>query len=148
MPDAPASLRAYFLGRKHDSEGYVSPTEWLYDCAFDLLESEPAPAKVRAAAYRMLADLPEIRSVGRTADPLGRQGIAVALGDGAPGGPDTESRLIADPPTGRLLAQETVLIRPGRGMVPGGKGPHMDAPVGTIMNYRALLAAAWTDGAP
>jgi hypothetical protein len=141
LPDDPAGLRAHFLSRER-SEGHISPTNWLYNCAVELLESQPAPAKVRAAAYRMLADLPAIRSLGPTTDPLGRRGVGLALGDNAPGGPTTENRLIIDPSTGRLLAEETVLLKPG------GNGPNMDAPAGTILNYRALLTATWTNQAP
>ena len=52
---------------------------------------------------------PGIRYVGRVKDGLGRTGEALALADGdntwRDGGPG-RSRLIIDPPTGRLLAYE------------------------------------------
>lgn len=41
--------------------------------ARSLLE-DPAAPKVRAATYRMPADLPEVRSLGRVRDPLGQVG--------------------------------------------------------------------------
>ena len=47
-----------------------------------------------------------------------------------------------------LLAQETVLLRAGTAAMPDGSGPNMNAPAGTIISYRALLAASWTNQAP
>ncbi|MEV5754915.1 CU044_5270 family protein [Actinoallomurus sp. NPDC052308] len=152
LPDDPAQLRTYFMKRKNDSEGDSSPTEWLFSSAYDVLLSEPASAKVRAAAYRILAELPGVRSVGRTTDPLGRPGVAVALGDGAPSDqPSTEDRIVVDPATGALLAEETVLVRPATGRavsrLPSDLAVESARP-GTILNYRALLTATWTDTAP
>jgi hypothetical protein len=152
LPDDPARLRAYFLKRKGGAEGGPSPTERLFSNAYEILLSEPAPAKVRAAAYRMLADLPGIRSVGRTTDPLGRTGVAVALPDGAPSGhPSTEQRIVVDPATGALLAGETVLVRPATGEAASHLPTDlsvMSVRPGTVLNYRALLAATWTGTAP
>jgi hypothetical protein len=152
LPDDPTRLRAYLLRRKDDSEGRLSVPEWLYSSAYELLSFEPVPAKVRAAAYRMLADLPGIKAVGRTTDPLGRAGVAVALrGEvGGSGGAVTERRLVVNRSTGRLLAEEKVLIRPGtaRPRVPGGLPPETVARPGTVLDYRAMLQATWTNSAP
>jgi hypothetical protein len=150
LPDDPTRLRAYLLRDKNDSEGQVSAAEWLYASAYDLLAYEPVSAKVRAAAYRMLADVPGIQTVGRTTDPLGRAGVAVAFRRDVRG--DSEQRLVVDPSTGRLLAEETVLIRPGTAREPepgrGGLPPETVAPPGTVLNYRAMLQATWTNSAP
>ncbi len=149
LPTDPARLREYFLSKPHSSEGRITDAQWLYDCVYGLF-SEPSPPEVRAAAYRMLAQEPGIRSLGIATDPLGRRGQAVALPDGAPDGPATEQRLVVDTGTGQLLAMETVLVRarPG-GPVSDPRAPvHLTAPAGTILNYRALRQAVWTPQAP
>lgn len=150
LPTDPARLRAYLLRKPHDSEGSITDTEWLYDRVWELF-SEPAPSNVRAAAYRMLARVPGIRSLGSVTDPLGRRGQAVALPVGAPpGGPAEERRLIVDTTTGRLLAEETVLVqaRPG-GPVSDPRAPmEQTAPAGTVLNYRAWQQAVWVATAP
>ncbi|MQY04760.1 CU044_5270 family protein [Actinomadura macrotermitis] len=150
LPTDPAQLRAYILRKPHGSEGPITDAERLYDAVWDLF-SEPAPSNVRAAAYRMLAQMPGIRSLGSVSDPLGRRGHAVALPSGAPsGGPATERRLVVDTATGRLLAEETVLVRarPG-GPVSDPRTPvDQTAPAGTVLNYRAWQQAAWVATAP
>jgi hypothetical protein len=44
-----------------------------------LLYETPAEGKVRAAAYRMLAGLGGVRSLGKLHDPFGRPGVDVAM---------------------------------------------------------------------
>jgi len=69
---------------------------------------------------------------GAVTDPLGRQGAAVEMA-GAPG---TNDRLVIEPSSGRLLVRETVSA--------GARG----YPVGTMLDWEALVEAAWTDQAP
>ena len=59
----------------------------------------PVSTAVRAAAFRLLADMPGVRSLGQVTDPLGRQGVAVAIPY-----PREELRVIFDPATGTHLA--------------------------------------------
>ncbi|HEX6468545.1 MAG TPA: CU044_5270 family protein [Streptosporangiaceae bacterium] len=144
LPADPARLRAYFLGMpQHGHEGTISDARWLYESVYELF-SEPAPANVRAAAYRMLAQEPGIRDAGTVVDPLGRPGRAVALPESGP--PSFEHRLIVDTATGRLLAEETVQLRPTAG--PGDDLAESAAPAGTILSYRAMRQAVWTPTAP
>lgn len=136
LPTDPAELRRYFLTHTDSSQGgrqsWQSDTEWLCDAAGRLLAFEPVTPQVREAAYRMLAELPDVHIVGRVQDPLGRPGVAV----GVRGTGDMEDRLVVDPSTGRLLTQESVSLR-GHSVPPG-----------TIMIWNALVDAAWTDRAP
>ncbi|MFI5906060.1 CU044_5270 family protein [Dactylosporangium sp. NPDC051541] len=67
----------------------------------------PAPAPVRAAAYRMLAALPGIETLGEVTDALGRKGVAVAYSRRGDSGAIGQQRLIVDPATGQALAQES-----------------------------------------
>jgi len=55
--------------------------------------------EVWLAAFRLLADMPGVRSLGQVTDPLGRQGVAVAIPY-----PGEELRVIFDPATGTHLA--------------------------------------------
>ncbi len=86
----------------------------------DLLVDPPVPPGVRAAAYRALADMPNVTSIGPTRDELGRAGIGIEIAEGVgwiavPGdggrvtGPASEltRTLIIDPHTSRVLADET-----------------------------------------
>jgi hypothetical protein len=87
----------------------------------DLLVDFPVPPRVRAAAFRALADMPNVTSIGPMRDELGRAGVGIeigtpgvdaiaVLGDGspvvAPAGELTRT-LIIDPDTSLVLADET-----------------------------------------
>jgi hypothetical protein len=82
-----------------------TPTEGMYDAVRDLLILAPAPPKVRAAAFRLLATLPGIKSLGKVRDPLGREGIGliVTAPSYRPGG-SYQDRFILDPATSKILA--------------------------------------------
>ncbi|MFG1616003.1 hypothetical protein [Nonomuraea wenchangensis] len=91
----------------------------------------PLSPTVRAAVYRMLADLPGVQSLGQATDPKGRQGQAFTrTADGLDGGMGT-SRIILDPETGQSLALESY-ERPG----------------GTRTGYTAVLTSGPTDTPP
>lgn len=67
--------------------------------AIAMLLASPIPTDVRASLYRVAATLPGVRYAGEARDPLGRSGVAVAIGHGP-----QETRMIFDPDTGALLA--------------------------------------------
>ncbi|MER6510040.1 hypothetical protein ABT158_24690 [Nonomuraea sp. NPDC001636] len=95
----------------------------LADALSGLLWSKPSPPAVRAAAYRALADLPDVRYLGGRADPLGRpgEGFSYPLPTGV------RRTLIIDPATSQVLA----------GADAGGTG-----------GSQIVLTAGWTDQAP
>ena len=89
----------------------------------DLLVEFPVPPGVRAAAFRALADMHDVTSIGPTRDELGRPGVGIeigastpgvegyaVLGDGspvvAPAGRLIRT-LVIDPETSRVLSDET-----------------------------------------
>ncbi|MFF4193078.1 hypothetical protein [Nonomuraea sp. NPDC001831] len=95
----------------------------LADALSGLLWSKPSPPAVRAAAYRALADLPDVRYLGGRADPLGRPGEAFSY----PLPTGVRRTLIIDPATSQVLA----------GADAGGSG-----------GSQIVLTAGWTDQAP
>ncbi|MGV9851139.1 hypothetical protein ACWDWU_20575 [Streptomyces sp. NPDC003442] len=100
----------------------------------------PVRPAVRAAAYRVIADLPGIRSLGEVTDPLGRAGAGFALP--ATARPDygtARSELIVDPATGALLSDQEVLTKPN------AKAAEAGLTAGTVVNYTATVASEWTD---
>jgi hypothetical protein len=120
----------------------------LFDAMLNLLYQSPSTPAVRAAAYRLLADLPGLLDRGAVTDPLGRAGVAFTFNDNEEqpgvqnadtGGP-YEVRLIFDPQSGQPLAWETRPLRP------------VDylswVPAGALFNYQAVVETRWTDDVP
>lgn len=143
----------------------------LSDVAGDLLSTAPASPKVRAAVFRMLADLPGVRPEGRTTDPLGRMGTVVSLPltTTAPLGLFTAPKqlgtyrrqFVVDPATGSLLAIRDLVARPPHGsrpLPPGDNGrpralrakdmPDRFHEPGEVAAYRAFETTEWTNAQP
>ncbi|MBO3749833.1 hypothetical protein J5X84_27445 [Streptosporangiaceae bacterium NEAU-GS5] len=72
----------------------------LADAISGLLWTKPSPPAVRAAAYRALADLPEVRYLGARADARSRPGEAFSFE--LPSG--VQRTLIIDPATSQVLS--------------------------------------------
>jgi hypothetical protein len=124
LPEDPDALRAWLVGiARHDldpSAGAAVVDLNVENELSDLLVDFPVPPRVRAAAYRALADMPNVTSIGPTRDELGRAGVGIEigtpgdevviyfLGDGGSvkAGEFTRT-LIIDPDTSRVLADET-----------------------------------------
>jgi hypothetical protein len=96
----------------------------------------PVSPAVRAAAYRMIASLPDVRALGEVTDILGRTGQGVARVTRDFGG-EVEERLVMDESTGLPLFVGTVAKE-------AGKGRRMDQLVG----YTAIKETGWTDQQP
>lgn len=79
-----------------------------------LVTSLPVRTGTRAAGFRLLADIPGVRVIPDTKDPIGRVGTAVAIS--APESPDhgiEEHRLVFDPRTSAALSNELRLLKAG-----------------------------------
>ncbi|MEU1803169.1 CU044_5270 family protein [Streptomyces sp. NPDC019937] len=114
-------------------------TEWMWQQAAGLI-TLPVKPGVRAAAYRVIAGLPGIRSLGEVTDPLGRKGAGFALpAVEGPGYGAVRSELIVDPATGALLADRQTLTKPN------AKAAEAGLTAGTVVNYTAIVQAEWTD---
>jgi hypothetical protein len=116
LPSDPAELTTVLM-RNYQGSGItpkgkvsVSKDQWLFSTATDVLTLPVAP-EVRASAYRILAGLKSVQNLGSVSDLKGRTGNAVAI-DAAYSEGLSQIRLVIDPKTGLLLAQETRIIKP------------------------------------
>ncbi|MFI0418175.1 CU044_5270 family protein [Spongiactinospora sp. 9N601] len=80
-----------------------APDGLLADAMCGLLWSKPSPPGVRAAAYRVLAGLPEVRYLGETADERGRKGAGFSFTVRRSNSPVLRT-LIIDPRTSQVLS--------------------------------------------
>jgi hypothetical protein len=96
----------------------------------DMLRKNYLSPDLRAAAFEVAAELPNIQLLGRLDDPVGRPGIGVAFADRQRG---TRTELIFDPADSALLAEREVLIAKGLG------------PKGTVVGYAVYLESAVVD---
>ncbi|MDK0524205.1 CU044_5270 family protein [Streptomyces sp. ML-6] len=106
----------------------------VVDTAVQLATTLPSTPALRAAAYRLLAAEPGVRSLGDVKDHTGRPGYAVALP--SPHGP-VEIRLIFDKFTGMPLGTETATTRDGKGTSRG-----------ELQGYTTITSMKWTKEAP
>jgi hypothetical protein len=102
LPSTPDALRASMTeAMKHNDDGPVPAAyqdDFVTGCMIDLLYSLPAPAKIRAAAFRSLAAMPHSEKLGTRTDHLGRVGEALSITNG-----DTRTLLIINPHTATVL---------------------------------------------
>jgi hypothetical protein len=144
LPQNPSVLRAWLLGiTRHDLDPSATPEiidSNVMEILANLLVYPPVPAGVRAAAYRALAGMPGVTSIGPTRDPLGRAGIGIRIAEGlgavfVPGaagplpGASLTRTLIIDPRTSHVLADE---------MSAGGDP----------LTETVILAVGWTNETP
>ncbi|MCP2342364.1 hypothetical protein [Actinomadura rupiterrae] len=130
----PATLRGQLLAWTR-ADGLMGPVEGdsaqLWAAAMYIIASSigPVPAGLRAATYRVLADLPDVRSLGTVTDRRGRRGEALTrIGRESEGvGPGT-NRLVIDPRTGAPLESSST-----------GKDSE---------DYDLILTCGYTDEAP
>ncbi|MDW6062993.1 CU044_5270 family protein [Streptomyces sp. FXJ1.4098] len=141
LPGDSGKLKEYLEGLYEEDRGseISGRTEWMWRQAAGLI-SLPVKPEVRAAAYRVIADLPGIRSLGEVTDPLGRKGVGFALP--ATERPDygtARSELIVNPATGALLSDQQVLTKPNAQAAEAG------LTAGTVVNHTATVTSKWTD---
>ncbi|WP_433177983.1 CU044_5270 family protein [Actinoallomurus sp. CA-150999] len=143
----------------------------LSDVAGGLLADVPAPPKVRAAAFRMLAAQPGVRAQGTETDPMGRTGTVISLPVEttvplglytAPKQLGTYRRQwIIDPATGTLLAVRDLVATPPHGsrkLPPGDDGKPRTLRVqdqpdrfhrpGEVSSYKVYAVAEWVNSEP
>jgi hypothetical protein len=149
LPADPDALRAWLVRiARHDLDPSASAAVVDLNVAnelSDLLVDFPVPPDVRAAAFRALADMPNVKSVGPMRDELGRAGVGIEirtpgvagiaiLGDGsavtAPAGELIRTQII-DPDTSRVLADEM--------KIGNGSDPVSDT---------LILGVGWTNARP
>ncbi|MFV2172594.1 CU044_5270 family protein [Actinomadura sp. LOL_016] len=187
LPTEAGALRNVLLGLEGDWHAYTSDgtgeepiralegaarTRALSEVAGTLLSTAPAPPKVRAAAFEMLAGLPGVRAGGEATDRMGRAGAVVSLPlettvplglYTAPKQLGTYKRQwIIDPDKGALLEMRDLVATPPKGSrrpLPSGddgKPRSLDAEdmpdrfhkPGELAGYQLFAVAEWTDEQP
>ncbi|WP_214326312.1 CU044_5270 family protein [Nonomuraea sediminis] len=145
LPDAPSALKKwllqYYKGHDTESDRSMGQDAWLFQTTAGLITDMPVSAKVRAAAFRMLADLPSVTTAGEVTDAQGRSGTAVAIetdsltqmGDKGV----LQDQLIIDEDSGAALARESVVVKPG--------GFQQGFEPGTVWNSVTIVQAGWVD---
>ncbi|MDH6627548.1 hypothetical protein M2271_005374 [Streptomyces sp. LBL] len=119
------------------AETSAGRTAYVLRQAADLITMPVKPA-VRAAAYRVMAELPGVRGLGRVTDPLGRAGVGVVFPDtGRTPLGSVEQRLVVDPSTGAMLAEQVVLVEPS------DRAQEVGLDAGTTVNYTATTRMSW-----
>ncbi|MET8339714.1 CU044_5270 family protein [Streptosporangium canum] len=146
IPSGERELRAY-LGQLITAQakaGY-SPQDpqsleaVLQEVCMEIVFDLPASPAVRASAYRILATMPWMKSLGKVKDPLGRTGEAF----GYQVAPDfgrknaLEVALVIDPATGLLLARTTTTTVE----LAGGR-------TAKTTSFTAYQRMGWTDAKP
>ncbi|GAB3469240.1 CU044_5270 family protein [Actinophytocola sediminis] len=147
LPTDPARLRALLLDRFHTQPptgGPTDETEWLMWEADTLLSGTvPTTPGTRAAAYRMLADLPGFRVMDGGELPDGSVGVARAVRMGWSYTVENallEWQVVIDPDTGSLREWRLVLLEPG--------SERRRLPVGTVVHAETVEQVGWVDADP
>ncbi|MFE3449728.1 CU044_5270 family protein [Nonomuraea sp. NPDC059194] len=147
LPDDEVKLKAWLLrhyeGKSTESDAPMAEDAWLFQVTAGLITDMPVSAKVRGAAFRMLAALPSVTAVGEVTDAEGRSGTAIAfeqesrvnLADDNPG--TVQDRLVIDEETGTALGRESVVVKPG--------GMQAGLEPGMVGSSFAVVRAEWTD---
>jgi hypothetical protein len=162
LPADPARLKALILENYNTGESGegVDREAYLFQVTPTLL-TLPVSSAVRSALYRMLADLPGVRSLGQVQDAAGQDGVGVALDRSySPCGAEAikyrnggvnsavpvfrscvvEWRLIINPQTGLPLDQELRYVK----LSSGYKWPGPDG----LFSYQIFQRAYWTNASP
>ncbi|MFD1547806.1 CU044_5270 family protein [Nonomuraea guangzhouensis] len=126
LPTDPAALKEWVVGMLPAGSG----DGVLADAVSGLLWSKPSPPGVRAAAYRLLGDLPNVHYLGRSTDQRGRTGDAFAFE--LDGEPAVERTLIIDVASSQVLS-----CTDDAGAYGGGR-----------QRSEVVLVAGWTDKGP
>ncbi|MFD0905106.1 CU044_5270 family protein [Actinomadura sediminis] len=106
---------------------------YLVEALVGLITDQPVTPKVRAAAFRVLAATPGVKTAGKATDELGRKGVVLTFELSTPQSGTTGFRLIIDPKTSQVLARRVTADPKRKGRWTG------------TTHY---LAAEWTNEAP
>lgn len=130
LPTDPRRLLAAIVRRFEHGEYDLATT---FSRAEALLVASASPA-LRAALYRMLAQLPGVQFLGHQRDQIGRAGTAVGITDNA----GIRSEILFNPATSKLLAESDVqaAIQSAPQRLPRCQPVF---PVGTVLNYSVFL---------
>ncbi|MFC7216967.1 CU044_5270 family protein [Streptomyces polyrhachis] len=130
-----ADALAELIDRKYNASA-PELRKMVVETAQEVAFSMSSPPRVRAAAYRMLADEPGVRALRTARDHDGRAGYGIAMPRTFPGSP-TEVRYVFDRGTGMPLGSVTVAAKA------------FDTwEKGDTLSYSTVVDTRWTDEAP
>jgi len=134
LPEDQKALRDWVTSRIQQRMGFAPGSADSNRLTFSLLGrmllDTPAAPKVRASAFRILADIPGVRGLGAVRDESGRSGQGVEFANGT-----YAERLIIDTATHLILADK---------VSSGPKGTTAPSKEGSTL----VLTAEWSDAAP
>jgi hypothetical protein len=120
LPTDPAKLRRWIERHAINPGSTCAPGVsncQIFSFVESLLTGGPLPPKLSSALYRVIADLPGMRLIGATRDPLGRVGVAVGyFFNHQP----ARAELIFDPSSGAFLAERGISLSAQRIHEPAG----------------------------
>ncbi|MER5326667.1 CU044_5270 family protein [Streptosporangium roseum] len=145
IPSGERELRAYLEqllttpAKGGSGQDPRRPESALQEACMQIVFALPVSPAVRASAYRILATMPELKSLGRVKDPLGRTGEAFGYQMAPGSGRENayEAVRVIDPTTGLPLAQwwtTTVQLAGGR--------------TAKTTSFTAYQRMGWTDAKP
>ncbi|WP_031171287.1 CU044_5270 family protein [Streptosporangium roseum] len=145
IPSGERELRAYLEqlltapAKGGSGQDPRRPDSALQEACMQIVFALPVAPAVRASAYRILATMPELKSLGRVKDPLGRTGEAFGYQMAPDFGRKTafEVALVIDPATGLLLARTTTTTVE----LTGGR-------TAKTTSFTAYQRMGWTDAKP
>ncbi|MEO3826677.1 CU044_5270 family protein [Actinomadura sp. B10D3] len=146
LPGDPATLKAAIVkAMRSNDDGPVPPGAeqgFTARCLSSLLIDVPATPRTRAAAYRALAGMPNVKVTGKATDPHGRAGVGVTIAAKRDAPPRT--RLVIDPRTSLVLSTRTA-DRSGATGRPDTPSPGKAQVKSATTVY---LEVGWTDRKP
>lgn len=137
LPTDHDELAAVLRARAEEMDNGKLLSVRMFGIIGNLLRETVAPPALRAALYRVAADLPGIELVGDVTDAAGRPGVAVAMTDDS--GIAERRLMIFDRDSSVLLATETILLE---------RTPELDADPPVRISYAVFLESKVVDGLP
>lgn len=134
LPTDPVALRRLIEARKVPGVDGPPGEAETFTLIGDMLRETYLPPPIRAALFRLTAELPGVELLGRVHDPAGRPGTGISFTDRRGG---TRHELIFDPATAALLGERESVVRAGAF---GGT-----IPPGTVIGYAAYLESKVVD---
>lgn len=132
LPTQPQSLLRAIEHELRETRTPPTPANVFNAISGGLLFDATSPA-LRAALYRVMAQLPGVQVLGRRTDAIGRVGIAVTIAHVEVGDEHTRRITLFDPRTSEELETEEIQLTPIH-------TPHTPTfPAGTPLNYTVFL---------
>jgi hypothetical protein len=111
IPTDSAEISEWLIDQVTRSHNGFSPAVRSLDLISEILNDPLATPELRAALYEAEGRVPGVEDFGRTADALGRPGVAIGA-ESANSGAPTRYELIFDPETSQVLATEQTMLEP------------------------------------